>query len=168
MASRFSTLDLIVSVLVLLTPVGVAAALSLINLRGRERVRPAHLPFCTSLHPFPPAVFTYFSFRHRVELNWTAPVLLALLPPLALPGTAPGWGATGRTLSRGFLLYAVTLYHLAVGWPGLPYPRLVKPASRSGGAELGLESGDALEDRLETETGSEPTVVGMGTLPAPQ
>ena len=127
MASPFSTLDLIASVLVLLTPVGVAAALSLINLRGRSESGQRISLFAQVFTLFPLAVFASFSFRHRVELNWTAPVLLALLPPLAFAGHRAWLGRYWpHTFAGLFLLYAVTLYHLAVGWPGLPYPRQTK------------------------------------------
>lgn len=164
----FSLHTLIFSILALLTPVGVLAAFS--ALRGDAAAgEKRRLRFAQFFALLPLAVFTFFSISRRVELNWTAPLWLALLPHIAaLMGNSGSpakplamrlrawWPPTFAVL---MLLYGALLYHLAPGWPGIGYPAQNKifPA---GWADLGRQAA-ALEDALQTETGQEPLIVGM-------
>ena len=83
-----------------------------------------------TLVPF--AVFVFFSLTHRVKLNWTGPLWLAMIPALAAQLTSTprlaGFGASRylrpawiATVAVCGLLYILTLQHLSFGVPGLRY-----------------------------------------------
>jgi len=158
---RFSAQDLAVSVLILLTPVGAAAALILLGRQGiRETGRRVTI-FARVFTLAPLAIFTCFSFRHRVELNWTAPIWLALVPSLAVAWDRVGPGRYWpQTFLALFLFYGLTLYHLALGLPGIPYSRHVELAP-AGWADLASQV-HGLKDRVEADTKAAPLIVGMG------
>ena len=141
---RFSLHELIGAVLALLTPLGAFAAGQALAGRatdrpprgfelpgttdeeGRERRR---LLFVRVFTFVPLSVFVAFSLVHRVKLNWTGPLWLAVLPSIAALVTAAfadqgqpflrrGWQAT---LAFCAVFYLGVLQHLSFGIPGVPY-----------------------------------------------
>ena len=141
---RFSLHELIGAVLVLLTPLGVVAA-------GQALLGPPSEPVTDKGGPpeagrsgawaarrrlfarvftlVPLAVFVVFSLAHRVKLNWTGPLWLAVLPAVAAVIDAAMENPRASWVRRGWLatvavcgaLYLVVLQHLSFGIPGLPY-----------------------------------------------
>ncbi|MEA3186402.1 MAG: dolichol-phosphate mannosyltransferase [Chthoniobacter sp.] len=165
-STRFSLHELLLSALVLLTPVGLFVVFRVFA-GGEKPGTPQRrrLLFVRTFALLPLAVFTYFSIRHRVEFNWTSPLWLVALPSFAAT-LAPAeprrdwirglWVPTFVALIVG---YGVTLYHLALGWPGVPYPahmELFPVGWSSFAAEV-----ERAEVRLESETGAHPMTVGM-------
>ena len=123
---RFSTHELLAAMLVVLTPVGIALAWQALRGRASASVDEARrIRFARIYTLVPLAVFLVFSFTHRVKLNWTGPLWLAVIPAVAagLVGASPVirrfWMATLAVLS---LFYAGFLTHLAFGLPWLGYP----------------------------------------------
>ena len=162
MTPRFSLHELAVSMLILLTPVGFAAAAGVLwRGAGSGEGERRRLLFARTFTFVPLSIFAYFSLKHRVEFNWTAPLWLALLPSMAATmeaGRMRAWWRVGGVAT--ILLYGAALYHLSLGWPGLGYPHHTElfPA---GWANLARQV-DGLEDELEKETKKEPMTVGMG------
>ncbi len=165
---------LVLSLLVLLTPLG-AVAFPVILWRLRHW-RPAaddtgrdlrRRRFALVFTVVPLAVFVVFSLRGAPKLNWTGPVWLASLPLLAAAVAGAGQHA-GRALRPHWwlntglammLLCGGGLYWLLLGFPGLP----VMPglnAAPVAWEELG-EALERIEDKVEGETGQEPVLMGM-------
>lgn len=160
---RFSMHELLVSALILLTPIGFLAAC-----RVLWRGEPAHARRTLFFRIFallPLAVFAYFSAKHRIEFNWTSPLWLVLLPPIAA-AMVPAeplhdwlgrlWPSTFAVLIAG---YGVALYHLALGWPLAPYSQHIE-LFPVGWANFSAQV-EEIEDQLERETGQHPMTVGM-------
>ncbi len=129
--ARFSLHALLGSVLLLLTPVGVILA-------GKTWVGPdagdrhdaadrRRRMFAWVFTLVPLAVFVVFSLTHRVKLNWTGPLWLALVPALAAQIDGVAAQPARRALSRAWLatvsvltaLYIGLLQYLSFGVPGL-------------------------------------------------
>jgi dolichol-phosphate mannosyltransferase len=170
---QFALFKLIGSVLVLLTPTGtIAAAVGLLHAeraaderktetaRGRAR----RLLQVATLAPL--AVFTLFSLRHEVKLDWTGAPWVSALPMLAAGLTRP-WQRVGRHLARAWiatviallLLYGVGVVYLTVGLPGLGYGRHADLVP-VGWRELGLKVGAIAADAA-ARSGTQPLIVGM-------
>ncbi|QEX22151.1 hypothetical protein FRZ61_20810 [Hypericibacter adhaerens] len=170
-APEFSLHLLAGSILLLITPVGVAAAFSILTptagLRQAFR-RPFDRAglFTAAFTLTPLSVFVAFSLFHPIKLNWTGPLWLALLPALAqmiaagrhlvLFRRAPAWGATVAILLP---LYGAGFHYLTLGLPGVPFPRNLQ-----GLPVAWREFGDAaggIERQVEHAVGQEPLLVGM-------
>ncbi len=137
---RFSLPELLGSVLLMLTPVGVwiaartwgrnaAATLDAIAEERRRR----RFGWVFTLTPL--SVFVVFSLTHRVKLNWTGPLWLALVPLLAAQiagaGIARPAGRALRVSGRvtAALLaaaYLGLLQWLAFGLPGVKPPKAIE------------------------------------------
>ncbi len=125
-ARRFSTPELLASILLVLTPLGVwltgLALYERASFAGEQR----RALFARVYVLVPLSVFVVFSVTHRVKLNWTGPLWLAVVPALAgvlTAAPAAGWMrrcavATAALLCAG---YIALLQYLAAGWPGLRY-----------------------------------------------
>jgi dolichol-phosphate mannosyltransferase len=175
-APRFSLHKLILSALVLLTPVG---ALSLgVTLWGKsaapdgnegvEAQRRRHFMQLSVLVPL--GVFFAFSLRHEVKLDWTGTLWMAALPALAHAAVAArettssgsrAWtrAAWPPTLVILVLIYGAALHYLVLGLPGVgygPHMEVVPVGWRDLGKQLA-----AIEDGIREKTGTEPLVVGM-------
>ena len=175
---QFALHKLIGSVVVLLTPTGIAAAaqaLARVSPRresapGEEEGRHRGWRFLQVATLTPLAVFVVFSLRHEVKLDWTGAPLIAAVPLLAcgIVEGAPGSAAGFRALLRGswvptlivlLLVYGAGLYDLTWGIPGVGYGRHAELVP-VGWRELGIQV-DAIAGRVEQETGHAPLVVGM-------
>ncbi|HEY0339545.1 MAG TPA: glycosyltransferase family 39 protein, partial [Steroidobacteraceae bacterium] len=127
---RFSLHKLILSALVLLTPVGAVGLVA--TLWGKQN-DPAELLRRRRFMQFsvllPLAVFFVFSLRHEVKLDWTGTLWIAALPVLASvvrETDATGVRAWTRsawppTLAILLLIYGAALHYLVLGLPGVGY-----------------------------------------------
>jgi dolichol-phosphate mannosyltransferase len=175
-APRFSLHKLLLSALVLLTPVGAvslyvtlwgksgATAVSEITEVQRRR------RFMQLSVLVPLAVFFVFSLRHEVKLDWTGTLWIAAVPALAFAVVAasetPSRGvrawtraAWPSTLVILVLIYGAAFHYLVLGLPGVGYgPHMeVVPV---GWRDLGKQV-TAIENDVRAETGTEPLTVGM-------
>jgi dolichol-phosphate mannosyltransferase len=170
-AQKFSLHLLVGSILLLITPVGLAAAvLAVAPAAGMRRLYAGSIDrkqaFVVVYTLTPLSVFVAFSLLHQVKLNWTGPLWLAVLPALArmltaerhlrLFGLRPAWAAT---IAITLILYAAGLHYVALGLPGVPYPsdlRVLPIAWREFADAAGK-----IRDQVQSTTGSEPLLVGM-------
>jgi dolichol-phosphate mannosyltransferase len=175
----FNLPELIGSVLVLITPAGLTAAvLAAFSKRAftaaepvvkRQSAERAHRLFML-LTGLPLFVFFVFSLFRQTKLNWTGPIWLGMLPYMArlmMPmgeGLRFKWPVFGHRPLRAtiiflVLFYGAALHYLALGLPGIPYPTNL----------LGLGCRDVawqvedMVDRIEAQSGHRPLVVGMDT-----
>lgn len=174
----FTTHILIGSVLLLLTPAGVATALLALipwdipllrkKFTAYRQSRPYFFTLLMTLVPF--LVFFFFSLSKEVKLNWTGPIWLATVPFMAFAlhrfqnpekshtklvrFFSAGWS---KTLISLIFIYGAGLHYLSLGLPGIPYP-----------TNTILLGWDDLAEKLEltalkeeTTGGSRPILVGM-------
>ncbi|MGO9632621.1 MAG: glycosyltransferase family 39 protein [Steroidobacteraceae bacterium] len=166
---RFALHKLIASAVVLLTPTGVAAVAVLLGgpaprVAGEDdpvdRRRAWRFIQCAVLVPL--AVFTAFSLRHEVKLDWTGAPWIAAVPALAFGIVhSRSWirNAWTPTLLSLLVLYGTGLYHLAIGIPGLGYGRHAELIP-VGWRELGREI-HGIAGAIAKSSGSYPLIVGM-------
>ena len=173
-APRFSLFHLLASIMVLLTPVGVAAIVAALRRKARARVqgsqqsRDRRSLFAAIFTLAPLSVFVLFSLFHQVKLDWTGPVWLAMLPMLAAD-IARGRQAIGEwpyalrrtwgpTIAALLLAYGLALHYLTLGLPALGYSGdlTVLPI---GWKEFGRQAA-LIEQEIESITGQEPLRVG--------
>ena len=143
---HFSVQELLGAIALLLTPLGVFLAGEPLFTRGGSSPVPVadqalerrRRLFARVFTLTPLAVFAFFSLTHRVKLNWTGPLWLAVLPLVAarltaafadpasfLPGSPARWVrrsalATAAVLGVG---YCALLQYLAFGLPGVAWTR---------------------------------------------
>ena len=169
--SIFSTHILLLSILILLTPVGFLAAIvgiwpgrnAAFPEAREERGRRGYI-FCLLMASIPLAVFTFFSLTKEVKPNWTGPLWLALLPFLATTMVG-GSGRIRQRLARLWpgtlivlvLIYGTFLHYCALGLPGVPYG---KGIILFGWDDL-AQKVEAQVKELTAENGKRPLVVGM-------
>jgi dolichol-phosphate mannosyltransferase len=126
-APRFSLHKLIASAMVLITPIGLIAAIPAL----RPRADGVHSRgFLSLVVLLPIAIFTLYSLRHEVKLDWTGAPWVGALPLFAFDLAATGGAPTGLTdwlrrawpptLAITVLLLGSGLYYLALGFPGVP------------------------------------------------
>jgi dolichol-phosphate mannosyltransferase len=155
---------ILLDMLVILTPVGVAAVW-----RGFKRAPfPFHPPssrlFLTVTTFVPVLVFVFFSLRHETRINWTGPAFLGALPVLGysfaeaakLPRfIALGWRITLPVLA---LTYTLALTYIGPTIPGVPYSKKLHKfvAWDDLAAKLNVRARE-----IKAETGETPIVVGM-------
>ncbi len=163
---RFSLHKLIGSALVLLTPTGLlAAGAAVVGITPRTRAS----RFLQIAVMVPMMVFTLFSLRHEVKLDWTGAPWTAALPLMAYGlaeanGRGPGarrWlrVAWPPTILIMLLIYGAGLYYLVLGIPGLGYTRhteLVPVEWRDFARQI-----DGIADALRSKYGDKLLVVGM-------
>jgi dolichol-phosphate mannosyltransferase len=172
---RFALHRLLISVLVLLTPTGLVTLLVSRfscapdsddeSIEARRRWMFIRLAVLVPL-----SVFTVFSVRHDVKIDWTGALWLAAVPALATSivrfgkkGTQgirawvhSAWGPTAVIM---ILVYGLGLHYLALGLPGVGYSshlELVPVGWRDLGRQI-----NAIADDLHRQTGLEPVIVGM-------
>ena len=175
-APRFSLHKLILSALVLLTPVGAMSLCETLWGQGvafegpgvaevRRRRRFMQLAVLVPL-----SVFFVFSLGHEVKLDWTGTLWIAAVPALAHAVVAAhettsrgvrAWtgAAWPPTLVILLLIYGAALHYLVLGLPGVgygPHMEVVPVGWRSLGEQL-----TAIENGIREKTGTEPLTVGM-------
>lgn len=174
----FSLHLLLMNVLVVATPLPLLALPLLFTKRwtreSHETSEPEHATarnrlFVACFVFTPLLVFCWSALKHEPRLNWTAPIWLAALPLVAWTIIhadalrAWRWGAAIHRLARPLaaallMLNAALLYYIALGIPGLPYP---KSLARTMGWSTATQHLQEVHDRLTQTTGSAPIVVGM-------
>jgi dolichol-phosphate mannosyltransferase len=164
---RFSTHELLASILAVLTPVGLFLAIRV--LANREPIEAASSTasrrrlFCQIFTLVPLVVFVIFSLTHRVKLNWTGPLWLAVIPPIAAHLTAAPSTLTRRawmiTVVLACVIYPIFLSYLSFGLPGLGYSAKMELLP-VGWSEMGLAL-ESLKREIEQQTETPTVVVGM-------
>jgi dolichol-phosphate mannosyltransferase len=169
-APRFALHKLIASALVLITPTGVlAVALFFVGAPRLDGEAARRRLFTSVAILVPLTVFSIFSLRHEVKLDWTGAPWTAALPVMASSMVVAGAGSTGirswvrgawpTTLVATLLICAAGLHYLTLGLPGLGYSKHMELVP-VGWRELSLRISDAAA-RVRAETGSDPLLVGM-------
>ena len=173
--ARFGLGHLIGSMLLLLTPVALAAiGGSLVEkakglLRDSASLRDRRKLFVATFTLVPLSIFFAFSLFHEAKLNWTGPLWLAILPTVASAITARTQQAAERpsvlrrawhpTIVTVLILYGVTLHYLTLGLPGVGYSSNLS-ALPVAWREFGRLAA-IIEQEVESVTGEEPLRVGL-------
>jgi dolichol-phosphate mannosyltransferase len=134
---QFALHKLIGSIIVLITPTGLLAAAHVLlsrSQRDSQSVRQRRL-FALSLL-IPLSVFTAFSLRHEVKLDWTGPSWAAVLPAMGFAMTRredlsarfATWirAAWTPTILAFILIYAAGLQYLVFGLPAVGYGKHIE------------------------------------------
>lgn len=150
----------------ILSPTGLLAAFLAVFAAKNSRNRDRRHRFCAVIALVPVCTFFAFSLFREVELNWSGPAWLALVPLMAhqvvcgftrsraVALLRKAWVPTAVAL---FLLFGVTLHYATLGLPLLGYPQ---GAPVLGWSDLARQV-EEIEDGLEATTGYEPLVLGM-------
>ena len=167
----FSLHFLLLHLAILLSPMGLAAVIAALvyGVTGagsaEEERRWRRFVLIFALVPF--SVFFLFSLDHYPRFHWTGPIWLVTLPVVAramLP-TTPFESRALERLQRCWLptcvllalLYAAGFQGLALGLPGVGYPRAADYYFWREATPVV----QALRAEIEAETGRPPVVVGM-------
>lgn len=169
--AQFSTHLLLLSILILLTPIGLLAAIigmwprrgGIPSMAAWNRRHRGYI-FCLTMALIPLAIFILFSFTKEIKLNWTGPLWLALLPCMASAMVA-GSGRLQHQAARlwpGLLVvlvltYGTLLHYFALGLPGVSFGR---SAFLFGWSDL-AQKVEQQVDEITAEDGRRPLVVGM-------
>ena len=169
--AEFGFPQLLASILVLLTPVGIILAARLLAGMSRPAsdAEPAandgrRILFARVFVLVPLSVFVFFSLTHKVKLNWTGPVWLALVPAMAawLAAASDGcrlrraWTATIAVMA---VIFTGFLQYLSGGLPWTGYSKKIELIP-VGWSELGRLL-DARKEALKNSTGGAVAIVGM-------
>lgn len=175
---RFSLPQLVANTALLLTPLGLVAALAALRAprdcvgagrtdEDKRRIWRFLLVFTLT----PLAVFIAFSLTRGVKLNWTGPLWLAALPAMsaAIIGVAErasGFELTMRrlwvhTTAISLLAYGLALNYLVLGIPTVGYVARL-PAAPIAWSEFGDEAARLARD-VKQATGREPLMIGLDT-----
>ncbi|MBB3458239.1 dolichol-phosphate mannosyltransferase [Rhizobium sp. BK313] len=175
-ATTFSLPALISSAAILLTPLGLVAAIAALTTRNAGIFGTKADPDATRRSVFikiytivPLLVFVAFSLFHEVKLNWTGPLWLALLPAISATIVAASsnvsrfdgvlqrlWVPTVTTM---LVVYGLGLHYLVLGFPMVGHfgnIRTLPVAWQEFGRETGL-----IEHSVEQETGKQVLLAGM-------
>jgi len=172
---QFGTFELILHLMVLLTPVGLLAAVLALLQQSDHNNDAAYKRdlFIRVFAGVPLAVFLILSIFDTLRFHWTGPLWLMVLPAMAwMMGPARGSRSIPNISDRikaawkpmvvvCLLLYSFALHYLVLGIPGIPYQGLYKGFSEHHfwrQATTGIEQ--IVEDTRQ-RTGQEPLVVGM-------
>ncbi len=172
-SSEFSTHELLGSILILLGPLGFAAAIFVLLFPGKFiksgeefQIRSYRYGFTMAIVPL--AVFFFFSLTKEVKFNWTSPLWLAITPYMAatlyehttsLNNRVKKWLTSGWKITIVvFLLgYSGALHYFAVGVPGIQYPA----EGPMFGWKAFAAQVDELVDQAAEKYHERPMVVGM-------
>ena len=171
-AARFSTPELIASILLLLSPTGFLAVIALFKKRKRtDGSRSLHFTqehrsrlYCITMCVVPLLVFVFISFTKEIKLNWTGPLWISILPYLAYGMVWPE-GKLDRFVARSWkptivavsFVYGFVLHYFSLGFPGLPLP---KNPAMTGWDNLASQVEDVARN-ITAQSGHRPVVVGM-------
>lgn len=172
-SSEFSSHELLLSIIVLLSPVGLLSALLFLVKRRKfidvkDGIARRQYAFAFTMVSVPLFIFFVFSLTKEVKFNWTSPLWLAALPFMAATmsigansGKQKGRSGLARawqvTIVFFLLAYGITLHYFSVGLPGVPYP---EEGPLFGWRDYAAQV-DMLVEKVGQETGARPAVVGM-------
>jgi dolichol-phosphate mannosyltransferase len=150
----------------ILSPTGLLAAFLAVFAVKSSRNKDQRYRFCAIITLVPVCTFFIFSLFHEVELNWSGPAWLALVPLMAHQVMCGFTRSRAVVLLRRawvptvviiFLLFGATLHYATLGLPLLGYPQGTPVL---GWSDLARQV-EEIEDGLEATTGCEPLVLGM-------
>lgn len=141
--SVFSLHTLLGEIMVLLTPTVLVGIIAVLLARGDWRGRLSHMIEAGRRRKMVLAftlttlvVVTVFSLTHEPKLNWTGPTWLVAIPfaawvMLPLRGGVPALTVILRkcwmpTIVTMMLFFGAMFHYLALGFPGVPYPRATR------------------------------------------
>jgi dolichol-phosphate mannosyltransferase len=164
---EFSMHKLILFIAIVLTPVGLLAALlALRSIISFQYPAPRKRLFIGIFTGIPLLFFLGISTFDSPRFHWNSPVWLALIPTIAwmiaqndIPGKISNClRATWQpTIVLSLLAYALVLHYVALGIPGLPYHFLSEHYFwKETAAEI-----EKLAEEINHQTGETPIVVGM-------
>ncbi|MEO8767381.1 MAG: glycosyltransferase family 39 protein, partial [Nitrosospira sp.] len=167
--NKFSLQWLFLHMLLLLTPVGLAAAAMALwqgkNHRSSLYARRRRL-FVLVFTGVPLAAFFWLSLFGAPKFHWTGPAWLALLPAMAwMMGQAADFSTLGRRVRAAWkpavavclFLYAFVLHYVVLGIPGIPYAGFGEHYFwREAAREV-----ERITETVQHQTGQKPIVVGM-------
>lgn len=174
---RFSLHLLLLSIVVILTPIGMISAARVFWPEGTSSLRQLFLNgdrrwlFAAIFTFVPLSVFIAFSLFHDVKLNWTGPIWLAVLPAVAalctaknhnsVPGISDPQRAWSITIVSSLVICGGAFYFVAIGLPGYPFSSALQlrglPISWE---ELG-EKAFEIEQGISDQYDKNPLLVGM-------
>jgi dolichol-phosphate mannosyltransferase len=174
--TTFSLPSLITSVAILLTPLGLVAAMAALVTRNTvtfatntdaEAARRSRFIKVYTIVPL--LVFVAFSLFHEVKLNWTGPLWLALLPSISATIVAAGtsvskfdgllrrlWVPTVMTM---LVVYGLGLHYLVLGFPMVGHFGNIRTLPVAW-QEFGRQT-ELIEQSVEQETGKQVLLAGM-------
>jgi dolichol-phosphate mannosyltransferase len=159
---RFDFHNLVVFVILLITPLGILG-----TFLGLLKRAPGRL-FCLLFTLIPLSAFVVSSLRNTTKINWTGPVWLAALPFIALSVLPPAWFLAGRKASLLNGCWKLTFLFLVVSAGGLfHYQILGLPSAPAAVGYCGMnwqQLGSVVEDiekEVATAFGHEPMIVGL-------
>ncbi len=150
----------------ILSPTGLLAAFLAVFAVKSSRNKDRRYRFCAIITLIPVCTFFAFSLFREVELNWSGPAWLALIPLMARQVMCGFTRSRAVVLLRRawvptvviiFLLFGATLHYATLGLPLLGYPQGTPVL---GWSDLARQV-EEIEDGLEATTGYEPLVLGM-------
>ncbi len=166
---QFASHLLIAHIIILLTPVGfAAAALALFSIKKQEDQqfeRKRHL-FVRVFAGVPLFIFFAISTFDAPRFHWTGPLWLALLPTIAwMIGQNHQLNSFAKRIQAGWritiiacaLTYAFVLHYVVLGIPGIPYQLLTEHY-------FWRETADEIKQiaaTVKNQTGQDPVIVGM-------
>ncbi len=170
---NFSLDELILFVIILLTPTGAVTAFYILFKKNRgpspvsSGVAAQRRRFALVFILFPLSVFFIFSIARNVKLSWTGPLWLMIVPLMAysmkpeagrqtkgfLAALQRAWPAT---IVITMLIFGMTLHYVVLGLPGIPHPENFIPDWQKIARHI-----EDIEKEIENKTGLEPLVVGM-------
>ena len=167
--NQFSLHYLILHAVILLTPVGLfAALLALVPSGDRDQNPDAYRRrlFIRTFTIVPLAVFVGLSLFGSPKFHWTGPVWLMILPTVAwMIGQIGDHRNVVRRLRAAWRpiiivtmsFYAFALHYAVLGVPGAPYPSFTKHYFwREATSEI-----EQIAKNVRENTGQEPIIVGM-------
>jgi len=170
---QFSVHLLILHLMVLLTPVGLLAAVMAL-LPGRDNSGSSYghrrRLFVLAFAGVPLAVFLVLSIFDSLRFHWTGPLWLALLPTMAwLMGQTDDLRAVATrlraawkpTIALCLFLYAFALHFLVLGIPGIPYQSIGQGFPEHYFWREAAIDVEQVAEEVRQQTGQEPIVVGM-------
>jgi dolichol-phosphate mannosyltransferase len=168
MDNQFSIQYLPLHILILLTPVGLIAAIMALLSSGDHKNQYAlrHRLFVQIFTGVPLAVFVVVSIFNAPRFHWTTPLWLAVLPTIAwMMGSTGNLQNVARrlrtawkpTIVASIFFYAFVLHYVVLGIPGVPYPALMKHYFwRETTKEI-----EQVVEEVRHQSGQNPIVVGM-------
>lgn len=162
--SEFYLPMLLLDILIILTPVGVAAVWRGFKGAGFPFKDGQSKRFLAVMTFLPVLVFLLFSLSRETRINWTGPAFLGAIPvlgySLAESATLPrlfraGWRITLPALA---ILYAIALTYIGFAIPGVPYAKKLHKFVEWDDLAAQLNS---IAREVKNTTGESPLIIGM-------